>query len=162
MIFRDCPSYEDFEYWRMGRMREVLFRAKRADDGNWVKGYYAVKGKGTDFEKHFIVSSIFDSDTSAYPFYFAEIWVNPETVCQYTGYKDDAGKRIFEGDIVCFMDVTSTESGYCEMDCCGKVGYDEEEMCFYVTDRLSAESGEVLGDCHIVGNIFDNPEMMDR
>lgn len=56
--------------------------------------------------------------------------------------------------------MTSTENGYYEMDCCGIVGYDKKEMCFFVTERLSAESWEVLGECAVSGNIFDNPDLI--
>lgn len=131
--------------------REILFRGKHRHilpgnehlNGIWVYGYLS--------DKNYINSMELEG----------EFLIDPETVCQYTGYKDDTGKRIFEGDIVCFEDMTSTESGYYEMSCCGKVGYDEKEACFYVTDRMSSESWEVLAECHIIGNIFDNPELLN-
>ena len=53
----------------------------------------------------------------------------------------------------------STENGYSEKSCLGKVFWDEEECCFHVTNRLSAESWEVLEWCKVVGNVFDNKEM---
>lgn len=138
-------------------MRENLFRGKREIDKRWIEGNFITDEK--DKSKAYI-GYLFgvDDDGTVHDTDITE--VIPETVCQYTGYKDDTGKKIFEGDIVAFQDMTSTESGYSEMDCCGKVGYDEEEACFYVTDRLSAESWEVLGECHIIGNIFDNPELI--
>lgn len=131
-------------------MREILFRGKHIHglsqnehlNERWIYGYLC--------DKNYIYS----------PELEGEFLINPETVCQYTGHKDNTGKRIFEGDIVAFEDMTSTGSGYSEMGCCGEVGYDEEEACFYVTNRLSAESWEVLGECHIIGNIFDNPELI--
>lgn len=88
--------------------------------------------------------------------------IHPETICQYTGLTDKNGKRIWENDIVAFMDMTSTESGYLECDCIGQVGWEDEELCFYVTDRLSVESWEVLQDCAVLGNIFDNPELLEE
>lgn len=135
--------------------REILFRGKRKDNGKWVEGYYQQRYDAFENIQHLIFWS-----KSSTVWEYAEI--DPETVCEYVGYKDDTGKRIFEGDIVAFEDMISTENGYSEMGCCGKVGYDEEEACFYVTDRLSAESWEVLGECRIIGNIFDNPELLNQ
>ena len=134
---------------------DIIFRAKRIDDGEWIEGFLF----STNEHTYIAYPNQFDDDLFLSP---KEIFieVDHETVCQYTGYKDDTGKKIFEGDIVGFEDMTSTESGYYEMGCCGKVCYDEEEACFHVTDRLSAESWEVLGECHIIGNIFDNPELI--
>lgn len=142
--------------------REILFKAKQKNwkklrkNEWWVKGYY-VQCRG-----HHYILPVYDSDHGFDERYSEWIEVDRETVCQYTGHKDDTGKKIFDGDIVCFIDITSTESGYSEMSCCGEVGYSKEEACFYVTDRLSAESWEVLGDCHIIGNIFDDPELLNE
>ena len=130
-------------------MREILFRGQTKSDKKWIYGNLLQTDNGT-----YIIQNYAPFDG------IGKYEVDPETVCQYTGYKDDTGKKIFEGDIVGFEDMTSTESGYSEMGCCGKVCYDEEEACFHVTDRLSAESWEVLGECHIIGNIFDNPELI--
>lgn len=47
-----------------------------------------------------------------------------------------------------------------EDDCIGKVVWDDETISFQVTNRLSAESYEVLDECSVIGNIFDNPELL--
>lgn len=90
-------------------------------------------------------------------------WLSFEDVelMQYTGFKDRNGIEIYEGDIVVFEDMTSTESGYWERDCIGIVVWGEEIAAFEVTNRLSAESYEVLSDCEVIGNIYENPELLE-
>ena len=84
------------------------------------------------------------------------------TICQCTGLKDKNGKLIWENDVVGFWDTYSTENGQAEMDCIGKVVWDDETISFQVTNRLSAESYEVLDECSVICNIFDNPELMNE
>ena len=146
--------------------REILFKAKRKNwrelpkEEWWVEGYFT-KGKWYMDERE--VYAILPTDLCFYPHCEISEWIEiaPETLCQYTGRTDESGKKIWENDIIGFMDITSTESGYSEHDCIGKVGWEDEELCFYVTGRLSAESWEVLQDCVVLGNIFDNPELLE-
>jgi uncharacterized phage protein (TIGR01671 family) len=106
---------------------------------------------------------------------FDEFDVNPETVGQYTGLKDSTGKRIFEGDILEFDDLG--EEGY---EC--KEGFDfiNTASVVFVKGRFELEnfrsdnSGvmEEMGNDHdefmgvfsgskIIGNIHDNPELLE-
>ena len=135
-----------------------LFRAKLIDNGEWVIGYYV---RGLDmYEKE--VHMIFEPTTIFYSHGETDgfVEVDPSTICQCTGLKDKNGKLIWENDVVGFWDTYSTENGQAEMGCIGKVVWDDETISFQVTNRLSAESYEVLDECCVIGNIFDNPELM--
>lgn len=143
-------------------MREILFRAKRKNwrelpkDEWWVEGY-PVKYQPCASKDEYVYGIV---PTYASALYIIEI--DPETLCQFTGKMDEDGEKIFDKDIVCFIDITSTESGYSEHNCVGEVLWDEEECCFHVTDRLSAESWEILNECRILGNTFDNKEILEE
>lgn len=124
-----------------------LFKGKTII-GDWVRGLLANNG-----DKWYI------SNNAGRPFAFE---IRPDTICQCTGLKDKNGKLIWENDIVAYWDSYSTENGLAEADCIGKVVWDDETISFQVTNRLSAESYEVLGDeCSVIGNVFDNPELLE-
>ena len=146
-------------------MREILFRGKRIDNGEWVEGY-VFDNDFVDDKRYFVGSLVVEPDggSKSYDFditgmNFCE--VDPETICQYTGLTDKNGKKIWEGDVVGYWDTYSTENGLSEADCVGKVVWDDETMSYQVTNRLSAKSYEVLVECSVIGNVFDNPELLE-
>lgn len=126
-----------------------LFKAKRIDNEEWVQGYlFGI------WEKRYILWGMTNDIPNM-------IEVDPTTICQCTGLKDKNGNLIWENDVVGFWDAYSTENGQAEMDCIGKVVWDDETISFQVTNRLSAESYEVLDECSIIGNIFDNKDLLE-
>lgn len=78
-------------------MREILFRGKRVDNGEWVEGYVWSAGD----EMVFIRSREYADEEH---FQLIDHFVSPETICQYTGMRDRNGERIFEGDVFEFAD----------------------------------------------------------
>lgn len=128
-------------------MREILFKAKRTDNGEWVEGDLIHEPYGT-------VIQYYEEEGDYKKRIRAK--VDPETICQYTGLTDKNGKKIWENDIVGFLDASQYDNGYAEHYCIGQVVWDEETVSFQVTERLSCESYEVLdGECEVIGNVFD-------
>ena len=137
---------------RIGRNMEdrYLFKAKRLDNNYWILGFLSVNKTGKYFIRPICGSALSSEE------------VDKNTICQCTGLKDRNGKLILENDIVAYWDTYSTENGWAEADCIGKVVWDDETLSFQVTNRLSSESYEVLDECSVIGNIFDNPELLER
>ena len=142
-----------------------LFKAKRLDNGEWVIGNL-IQNPFFKEARSWISSEQEDKtrlrSISRTQALWNSIEVDSSTICQCTGLKEKNGKLIWENDIVAYWYTYSTESGYAEADCIGKVVWDDETISFQVTNRLSAESWEVLDDeCSVVGNAIDNQELLE-
>ena len=141
----------------MGKDRG-LYRGKRIDTDDWIYGFYAKSG-----DKAYIIK---DTDIA-----FAYVTVGevvPETVCEFTGLKDNNGKKIFEGDIV-----KCTDANYA-YDFTAVVLFGnpngEYNWGFQLkriggaeanTDILLWVDMEDAGAyIEVVGNIHDNPELL--
>lgn len=130
-------------------MREILFKAKRIDNGEWVEGYYQKRYDLLDNEEHLI----FHAD-SYNVWEYAEII--PETLCQFTGLCDKNGKRIWENDVV-WLVCDGKEHIY-------QIVWDNSELDFKATkgEENYGTNYEYLLCCdeiEVIGNIFDNKEL---
>ena len=125
--------------------REILFKAKRADNGEWVTGYYFKAG-----EKSMILS-FFTNETGLY---YEMYEIDPETVCQYTGLTDKNGKKIWENDIIrCGRNTVVSWDEHFASWCLTRKGW------LYKHFFGEAQNPE---DCEVIGNIFDNPDLLEE
>lgn len=132
-------------------MREIKFRGKRTDNGEWVYGYAA------KFVHGLIPVILEDTEDG-----IESRKINPHTVGQFTGLSDYDGAEIFEGDIVkCSythpVDIGSFDGpNEQEETVIGAVEY--RNGCFFigVYDIGSFDIDEM----EIIGNIHDNPELL--
>ena len=122
-------------------MREILFKAKRKDNGKWIEGYYQKRYDLLGNEEHLI----FHAD-SYNVWEYAEI--DPETVCQFTGLCDKNGKKIWENDILRFTQQDETKIGV--------IKYNAPIFTYFGLMRWSLYKDEVIG------NIFDNQELLQE
>ena len=136
-------------------MREILFKAKRIDNGEWVEGYYTECGG-----KAFVgidISSMFEIFCAPVIKWFR---VNPKTLCQFTGLCDKNGKRIWENDILmAHLDESYPEDATYETIEWGMSGWVTREAGS--TDRQYLDKFD-LEHFEVVGNIFDNPELLQE
>ena len=162
------------------RMNErYLYKAKRLDNGEWVGGYYA---KGLDMyenEVHLIFdpTTIFYSDGKTDG--FEEI--DSSTLCQYTELKDENGILICENDIVNFLGhigLVTYEAG--SFGIAFKQYIDWEEIKSNIEPATGCNNSlyacendnyisfweilwnfDYLSTVYVIGNIFDNPELLE-
>lgn len=125
-------------------MREILFRGKRTDNGEWVYGdllHPDLYGNGYSIED-FTKGKNNCCD------------VIPETVGQYTGLTDENGTKIFEGDIVKYGD-TVHEVVFEQRNGTAYFG-----LVYSSIETLSFGHYQDLKQIEVIGNIHDNPELL--
>lgn len=86
------------------------------------------------------------------------------TVMEYTTMKDNNNKEIYEGDIVEFLDSSESTDSY-ERDefwNVGKVFWNTERLGFDVSNRCDVDAEDVWTDIRVIGNIFENPKLLEE
>lgn len=128
-------------------MREILFRGKHMHvcpenkhlDGTWVEGYLADENHINDGKYEFLI--------------------DPETICQYTGLTDKNGKKIWENDILeGHLDDKFPEDVTREKVIWHESGWKTEEPGCDNKEYLDEFDTE---NFEVVGNAFDNPELLE-
>lgn len=141
-----------------------LYRAKRIDNGEWVIGFYHWTNWRNPQTKEIVevTHSILPID------YQDSYHVDPSTICQCTGLKDKHGKLIWENDIVKEFNSSGDEwnlsqivfgeyslnLGWCTKGI--KTLHEYNRRLFNVGFGTSE-----AGKCEVIGNIFDNPELLE-
>ena len=131
-------------------MREILFKAKRIDNSEWVLGLITIM-----WGQYHIINP--EDENTAPP-------IDAETICQFTGLIDKNGNKIWENDIIKYHFGKQTAViRYGKYHSC----FDSTNTChvgFFVDweDVLRKDLGywvEMI-DCNVVGNVFDNADLV--
>ena len=138
-------------------MREILFRGKRMDNGEWVEGWYQPETtiKYWDGRQETIGVTISYKVEDGF---LEDTLVDPSTIGQYTGLTDKNGKRIFEGDIVKTSDITH--------ECVIQIPGESFEIamrkgCWVMVAGEDWDFLETNHECiEVIGNIHDNQELL--
>lgn len=137
-------------------MREILFRGKRIETGEFAYGFLVKM-----FGAYHIIDK--DDENTAYE-------VIPETVGQYTGMKDKNGKRIWEGDILHIAKIADGLGGYYQPPLDYHVNVVVKfDLCAWMWETLCEDKRYISFpdawchyECEVIGNITDNPELMEK
>jgi uncharacterized phage protein (TIGR01671 family) len=124
-------------------MREIKFRGKRVDNGEWVYGDLIHR------YSNWIYIAPIPSTIEITP-----IEIDPETVGQYTGLKDKNEKEIYEGDIISYFG-----GGI------GLVYYDEGKAAFYIEWFKQGKYTDmecIIKYAEVIGNRWENPELLEE
>lgn len=155
--------------------REILFKAQRADTKEWVDGYPVFDFANCGLKRS--RKCVCEHNGELLFFYgwidelheYGEIEVIPETICQYTGLTDKNGKKIFEGDIV--RDIfNASVVGIVRYGDYRNTFNDDEyggHVGFYIEwkkkrDLLRKDLMYWVKNSEFIGNIFDNPELLNQ
>ena len=148
-------------------MREILFKGKKKDNGEWIEGY--LLDGGMPGEKRIFIGKLVIGKWTVMADEFDE--VDTDTICQFTGLTDKNGKKIWESDIIsyqrdnddCPFPNKDTKKRF------GKVFYQGFRSTFAI--GMGKNGSKSINDdlwkyvqngnrVEVIGNQFDNPELL--
>lgn len=166
----------------MSNKREILFRGKRIDTGEWVEGCLLIDYVSGQYFIHANGNSANESEevNGEGCLLIVAFEIAPGTVCEYTGLTDKNGRKIFEGDIVKLV-LPNGEIRYFKATIKSVVrkvlcypDFDDDFSRVEITGIVFEWNGYELFPCvdtygipdyrmmEVIGNIFDNPELMEE
>ena len=132
--------------------REILFKAKRIDNGEWVEGLLWKKKYQSN---KWYISCFPDKDDNE------EVYViDSNTICQYTGLTDMNGNKIWENDVCkVYLEIPFLQNKQKLVNDVGVVSFDVEESRYYI-NSIQGKQYALAFVTEVIGNIFDNPELL--
>lgn len=141
-------------------MREIKFRGKRLDNGEWIYGSLLVSHFKDDKKERYFITQFSGN-------YTFEHEVDPNTVGQFTGLRDKNGRGIWEGDIFkedgsgIVRSVFRVPGGLAFEDNPVSFGYDHRAPVYPYSSIAEMQSVSWLSQCcEVIGNIHDDPELL--
>lgn len=139
-------------------MREILFKAKRLDNGKWVEGSLISTEDNSGFILRSKTKAFVPKGTNT--FCSTECYeIDQTTICQFTGLTDKNGRKIWENDIV-----NRTDLHVVSEPSIGFIEYDLENTSFLIhwTNKVEYSPTYHWKDkLQVIGNIFDNAELLE-
>ena len=152
-------------------MREIIFRGKRLQGGNWVEGYFFKSDINKIERESGKATLIFTPDCDTFimvPECHNSFMVVSDTVGQYTGLADKHGKKIFEGDILRISKIADGLGGYYQPPLDYPVTVVVKwDLCAWMWETICEDKRYISFpdawchyECEVIGNIHDNPELL--
>ena len=144
-------------------MRTIKFRGKKVTNGVWVYGSLVYLDENG--------AAIYVQTDNGSAKVMELVYVDPDTVCQFTGFLDKNGKEIYEGDVLRSDEYPYSCIGDKERDnYFGLIEWNENEAAFYIVTIKNPKSSvkgisdgisdyisqSALQDFEVIGNIYDD------
>ena len=128
-------------------MREIKFRGMDIVNNKWLYGNLEIPLINQSKSKYFIIGYSYGQ--------YQKHEVDPKTVGQYTGLKDKNGKEIYEGDI---LYIPSWKRKYKVVFEAGM--FRGKSICRWTESKVSLATFQGEVGCKVIGNIYENPELI--
>lgn len=125
--------------------REIKFRGKRLDNGEWVYGYFSVFPKDGEIKN--IITYLNEEGK------YKAIEIDPTTLGQLVGIKNEFGFDIYDGDIIHSNQWNPTTYQVC---------FDRGAFYIAGSDKHEVADIKYAEQFKVIGNIYENPELLNK